>query len=529
MTNNISNSARQATFFEPSPIKLVVLTTVIMLICIFCSGLFIYLFTQNQAKVYTQEQVDIIITQAQTSLTPMILVQDTLNMNFYLKTLTQANFIEGATLVDAKQNLLARAGDHNETAQLQPLFNNQIKVGELTLFIDHQPAAAFFQKLLSLIALLTAATTVLTLFAIAIFAKKIMREFSLQYKPLLEHRFSMELAQAQSNPEQKNTEQQAVAERVPIDASSDSASISLAIIDLNNGAKDANHQQAHLATPSTQDDSVENRALVSLLKPDTQERMPHFKPFHNQPDTGKKHSHQPPTVEIELSESTPESEPKTRSKLQENPLFRAHPHEEQLDLYSLEHQTELNLAATDAAYVLFIDCSSGRAPIENPEEHQHLLSQYRRLIQLVIGIYGGSVELLATGDIRVMFNQPDAEDSHGIKALCAAKLFNQLYKYYNHRQITRMQPTLNLQVSLVRGNRNKLELLREEAHFLTRTTESNELISHTPLSEVIILRDTLLDGATTQRREEDKILILSLSPKYQELLEKQARHLTKSL
>ena len=207
MTNNISNSARQATFFEPSPIKLVVLTTVIMLICIFCSGLFIYLFTQNQAKVYTQEQVDIIITQAQTSLTPMILVQDTLNMNFYLKTLTQANFIEGATLVDAKQNLLARAGDHNETAQLQPLFNNQIKVGELTLFIDHQPAAAFFQKLLSLIALLTAATTVLTLFAIAIFAKKIMREFSLQYKPLLEHRFSMELAQAQSNPEQKNTEQ----------------------------------------------------------------------------------------------------------------------------------------------------------------------------------------------------------------------------------------------------------------------------------------------------------------------------------
>jgi hypothetical protein len=148
---------------------------------------------------------------------------------------------------------------------------------------------------------------------------------------------------------------------------------------------------------------------------------------------------------------------------------------------------------------------------------------------LVINISGGNLELLASGDIRVMFDDQDINDNHGVQALCAAKLFNQLYKYYNHRQITRMQPTLNIQLSLVRGNRAKIELLREEAHFLTCTTVSNELISHTPLSEVQALKETLLDNAQTERQDEDKILILSLNASYQELLERQARHLAKTI
>lgn len=532
MTNNISDTAQQPAFFAPSPIKLVMLTAVIIFCCIISSSAFIYAFTKTQAKAYTQQQVHLLATQAQATLTPMILVRDILGMNFYLKTLTQASVIQGATLTDGNQQVIARAGSKNSHVQRLNLYSNQLKVGQISLYIDNHSSLAFFSKLLWILGLLSVATALITLIAIAIMAKKVMLEFSLQYKPLLEHRFALELAQVQSL-DNANTVTDNSAEAVE---SGPNQSISLAIVDLE---KNTENIVKHSETArDKQQPPKENQALVSLLKPDTQERMPHFKPFSNHPDEEVKQRKQKYNTEIELTESVqsgidpqpyPISEPANGDKKPENPLFRAHPHEEQLDLYSLEHQTELNLNAADAAYVLFVDCSSNRAPIENPQEHQALLTQYRRLIQMVIGIYGGKVELLANGDIRVMFADTDIQDNHGIQALCAAKLFNQLYKYYNHRQITRMQPTLNLQVSLVRGNKNKIELLREESHFLTRTTDSNELISHTPLSEVAILKETLLDEAQTERREEDKILILSLSPSYQELLEKQARHLAKSL
>ena len=525
MTNNISDTATQPTFFAPSPFKLVLLTAVIMFCCIISSSAFIYAYTKTQATAYTQEQVHILATQAQATLIPMILVRDTLSMSFYLKTLTQANVINGATLTDAKQKVIARAGQQDSDVRRFTLFNNQLKIGEISLYINTQSSLAFFSKLLWMLGLLSGATALITLIAIAIIAKKVMLEFSLQYKPLLEHRFSLELAQAQTL-DLSNTAAINTTANLPAQA------VSLAIVDLDkNSSRPINTAPEETVTG-------ENQALVSLLKPDTRERMPHFKPFSNHADEEVKQRKQVHNTEIELTESVqieldtqpfePLESPST-DKRPANPLFRSHPHEEQLDLYSLEHQTELNLNASDAAYVLFIDCSSNRAPIEHPTEHQALLAQYRRLIQMVIGIYGGNIELLASGDIRVMFDEADAEDNHGIQALCAAKLFNQLYKYYNHRQITRMQATLNLQISLVRGNKNKIELLREESHFLTRTTDSNELISHTPLSEVKMLKETLLDGAQTERREEDKILILSLSPKHQELLEKQARHLVKSL
>ncbi len=80
-------------------------------------------------------------------------------------------------------------------------------------------------------------------------------------------------------------------------------------------------------------------------------------------------------------------------------------------------------------------------------------------------------------------------------------------------------------MALVRGKAEKLERLLEEARFLTRTTQSNELISHTALTEAPDLKRTLLDGASIRREDEDKVLVLQISKSYQDLLEKQSRHL----
>ena len=534
MANNILNSPDTAAFFEPSPIKLVILTALVIFSCITASGAFIYIFAQSQAKLYTENQVATVTNQALVTLKPMILAKDNLAMNFYLGTLARADFIHGGTLVDAKGKLLARSGISKGAAQNNLLFSQQLRIGELNLYINSSPSEKFFTRLLWIFVILAALTAMFTLVAVAYFSKKILREFSLQYKPLLEHRFRMELAQvAEHNPQIAHSEAQSTAPERNLGLSATDEPVSLAIVDLDVASKNATKTAGPTAATAAQ--SEENEQLVSLLKPDTEQRMPHFKPFNNQSEAELKY--QGPAnmaaAEIELSESiqlieAPTTPTQSTALGSENPLLRAHPHEEQLDLYSLEHQTELSLKARDAAYLLFIDCSSGRAPVEDVVEHQTLLTEYRRLIKLVVNIYGGVVELLANGDIRVMFDDRDPQDNHGIQALCAAKLFNQLYKYYNHRQITRMQPTLNIQISLVRGNREKIELLREESHFLTRTTVSNQLISHTPLSEVKALKNSLLEDAVTERQDEDKILILALSPSYQELLEKQARHLVKS-
>jgi hypothetical protein len=532
-----------------------------MLFCITCSSVFIYVLAHNQAKLQTDNQVSMAKSQAQLTLQPLMLTKDTLSMNIYLRTLAQAPFINGITLVNTKKQLLARAGSNIGDAHKAPVFSQQLAIGELTFFINKQPANLFFEKLLWVFLMLAVLSAVFTLATVGFFAKRILRQFSLQYKPLLEHRFSMELEQVRSekalptaqinqqntsgsaklatslaivdldaphrNPDKTNTNKE-VSEPQIIEQRSETETPITSINSTDDKADNSDAQPTeHSANKHDSTQQDENQELVSLLKPDTQKRMPHFKPFGDQNDAGVSSPSAKPEIITHNSIELIEEDLSHLEKPKKNPLL--HPHEEQLDLYSLEHQSELNLKAADAAYILFIDCSSNRVTIEDADEHQTLLSQYRKLVKLVVKIYGGKVELLANGDIRVLFNDTKEDDGHGIQALCAAKLFNQLYKYYNHRQITRMQPTLNIQISLVRGNREKLEILREECHFLTRTTLTNELISHTPLSEVQALKDTLLDNAITQRQEEDKILILELSSRYQELLEKQARHLVKSL
>jgi len=116
-----------------------------------------------------------------------------------------------------------------------------------------------------------------------------------------------------------------------------------------------------------------------------------------------------------------------------------------------------------------------------------------------------------------------------VNAVCSAMLFTHLYKQYNQSQIRAFRPVMNLHMALVRGSRERVDRMQEEAHFLTRTIQSNELISHTALTEAPLLKESLLQSADIRREDEDKVLILSVSESYQALLEKQARHLLSKL
>lgn len=300
------------------------------------------------------------------------------------------------------------------------------------------------------------------------------------------------------------------------------------------GARRESQREATPKKPSSTNSSrtepsLETQSLVSLLRPDQHDRsMPQFQP--SAPDTERSDLTKTPP---DFEETTPgpglqQSPPEPGTSQKPNPLTAERNHEEQLSLYTMEHELELALSPEQAGYCLYIDTSAHAGNVEETERQQ-LLRVYARLAGQTAALYNGNIAELTNGDIFVRFDRTLPDDSHGINALCASALFNLLYKGFNQSRIRAFKPALNLRMSLARGHQAKDQLLLEEARFLTHTTQSNDLISHTALTEASILKEKLLYQADIRREDEDKVLIISLTEKVQQLLLKQRDQLLAKL
>lgn len=283
------------------------------------------------------------------------------------------------------------------------------------------------------------------------------------------------------------------------------------------------------ATSGRREPSFDTDDLVSLLKPEqAAERMPRFtpKPVGHVEDDDSDEAMVPDMELTELDSSPRETldEPQDDS---DNPLRLSD--EEQLGLYTFEQELEMLLTPEEAGYLFLIDTRSAHSENLDGPEREALLKNYRTLANSVARIYSGRLEALKDGNLRILFTQSDDKDSHGVNAICCAMLFTYLYQHYNQQQIRAFQPVMNLHMSLVRGALDKVERMQEEAHFLSRTTQSNALISHTALTEAPLLKESLLSQADIRREDEDKVLLLAVNESYQNLLEKQARHLLTKL
>ena len=278
-----------------------------------------------------------------------------------------------------------------------------------------------------------------------------------------------------------------------------------------------NSQVAEQSKPANS--SEERDSLIDLLKPErNQPRMPHFTPSEPQQDPLQ-------IIEFESDDQPAPAVEKSTSRVELPPFNQ----EEQLGLISLDQELELMLSADEAGYLLLIDSTSAHSDNLEEAERKALLRNYRTLANSVARIYNAQVEASAAGDLQLIFDQPNSDDTHGANAICASLLFTALYKQYNQLRIRQFKPVMNLHMALVRGHYQKLNRLHEEARFLTRTTQTNELISHTTLTEAPKLKETLLKSADMRREDEDKVLILKVAGNYQSLLEKQARHLLSKL
>ena len=294
--------------------------------------------------------------------------------------------------------------------------------------------------------------------------------------------------------------------------------------------RDTPVKQDHLSISLTADDDddeeLDNDELVSLLRPERDTpQIPRFTPVTAGQTRDLDKFDKEPWIEIEERKPEP-----SLSLVKPNPLLTALDDDEpNFNILPFEQELELTISPEEAGYLLLIDTTSAHSELVEEDEHKTLLNTYFKLANSVSAIYNGRVDRAKNGDLQIIFDQPQADDTHGVNAMCAAMLFTHLYKQYNHSRIRLFRPVMNLHMALVRGKADKVDRLLEEARFLTRTTQSNELISHTALTESPHLKESLLDGASIRREAEDKVLILQISHSYQELLEKQSRHLIAKL
>jgi hypothetical protein len=261
--------------------------------------------------------------------------------------------------------------------------------------------------------------------------------------------------------------------------------------------------------------------LVDLLKPERREpSVPPFKPLSKEPELDREE----PSIETLMFDTTPESKEPTKKLARKLPIIN----EEQLDLYTIEQELDLLTPASEAAYVVLIDFTSPHSALISNQEQLQIKRTYRTLANSVANIYEGEVSALGE-DILIQFDDASDDDEHGVNASCAAMLFAQLARSYNRSRQDQQEPVLNVHTAIVRGQQGRQERMADEARFLTRSTKTDRLISHTALSEAPDLKRGVLSTAEIKREDEDKVLILSLSRSYQELLEKQGRYLLAKL
>ncbi|MBV0932427.1 hypothetical protein [Marinobacterium weihaiense] len=545
------------------PLRTLISVLLILLLGLAMGGALEYLRLQTRAAEQAAEISRGLGRSSAILIQPLVLSDDRISLNYLLNELVDQPLINGLRLSTPDQTLIALAGSQQGRTHTLELVQGEMPIGRLTLWSNPAPLRAALQQQLLEIALLV----MLCLGIAAVLLSLSLRRqrdlaaaavaapapntadrpappFSLPQDSdsIPDFNFSALPPEPASPPAPAETGRYAAptasrSRPVTPAPQADSAPASPPIDEPPTPPAEPQPEQppvpditpAPLAERTPDADSrspLDADDLVSLLKPaPDHHQVPRFTP--RSADQDESDAALVPDLD-ELTFSQPDVPPDEPSPTEwTNPLSLVEP--DAGGLYTLEQELELTLTPEDAGYLLLIDTRSAHSDNVDEEEREHLLRNYRTLAASAARIYNGDIETLRNGDLQIRFCHSDDKDSHGINALCCAMLFTWLYTQYNQQQIRAFQPVMNLHMALVRGPREGIERMQEEAAFLTRTTQSNALISHTAVTEAPLLKANPLEQADIRREDEDKVLILSISPSYQALLEKQADHLMQKL
>ncbi|WP_372831261.1 hypothetical protein [Pontibacterium sp.] len=473
----MSTDNRPALFSNKS---LSLMAALVFLGSVLLAGSYLWFAASQQADAETRRLGHSLAKQTTFLIRPLILADDRISANHLLKELVELDYVSGMQLSDAREQVIARSGNNEGIHVQRRMMQHERQIGTLTLWLNPSTLQQALHKQLLLTMLFVLLSGSLT--AIVLWYR--CRAADATESQIPTDDFSQTLARA--IPASTDT--------VPVDNNTPPS--------IGPTGPDPLVETSPEPDISVESDNAEADIAAAL----------------NEPDTTLTET----TIELE-------EQPLTAKQAKENPLLKRGRDEEQLDLYSFEHEMELMLTAENAAYMLYIDATSAHTEYADAIEREELLKIYHQLANQVAHIYSGQLEINPNGDMQVLFSEPLEDDVHGVNALCSGLLFVLLYKGFNQQRIGQFKPVLNLHIALVRGHRGKPQILQEEARFLTRTTQSNELISHTALTEAPDIKQALLKDADIRREDEDKVLIHKVEKRYQTLFEKQSNHLLTKL
>ncbi|ANG61462.1 hypothetical protein A8C75_02570 [Marinobacterium aestuarii] len=543
----------------PSPLRRRLLLQLAMILTcgLLLSSGYLWFSASKDAQAQTLASGGKLMRQSAVLLQPLLLADDRVSLNYLINELGDQPEVRGIALYNQTNELVARSGEAEGPLERELMLEReQQPLGRMLFWLDPAPAREQRLGQLTLVAMLWLGSALVALLTLAMTLNpRPPRESSdaEQYDEILadaeleeeagtardtepmsglnpatfpaEGSAEAKLQQDNAETEDDNRRYDFPAEDADASAAADEDYQPLNDTDDFGQNSDQYDDQDDASNKRRQPEREESgfEGLLDLLRPVKERLMPRFMPSAPQPDESER-PQEPRFIDEDLEFDDDESaaaEPERPSA--PNPLRERA--ETQLGLYSFEHELELRLAPDEASYLLLIDAASGHAEYVDEDERTELLTHYRQFAHQIAAIYSGDIEPQDNGDVRIWFRQPTDDDAHGANALCAAKLFTLLYRAFNQGRIRGFQPVLNLHIALVRGNCLKPALMLEEVQFLTRSTQSNELISHTALTEVPDLKDNLLEHADVRREDEDKVLIHRLSEDYEELLQRQASHL----
>jgi len=388
-----------------------------------------------------------------------ILAQDWVSLTVSANQLAQLALVSGVEILDAKQQPLAQSGTSGERVQITPIELSGTRLGEVRLHLNEHSLAE-----LSIAFYRTTLAAIITSLACWLLLFAYIRRLRDPLKQLLLASDALRRGLPMA----------------PIDCRRDD--------ELGRIAANLNQRFAPSPAVTTEASAAPH--------PNQQEADPQES---NQQETASQVSDPP-----EFALTPPVTAPNTSTEAPSAP--------------------ERSTASDDRLrYLLFVDHLSTASENLSSDERKLLLQPYQRSLEQVSGLYRGEFSLDDEGNWWVGFSALDGEQSHGINALCAATLFNALYRGVNQRAIRQMQPVANIKMALMSGSESFAALL-QEAEALCRSVEANELIVDEGLFAIQLLDKRLLGNATYRKLAQPARLLSSLAPDYQDLIDKQAHH-----
>ncbi|MEH6822818.1 MAG: hypothetical protein V7629_02765 [Motiliproteus sp.] len=469
-------------------------TSTLLLALILLSGAF-----QADQRHLTEQQLktlgNAISQQTAASSAALILAGDELSLSINLQQLTTLTQISGAEVFDPKGNSLAQSGLPSALFLEQPILSEQTELGSIRIHLN--PGTDAYTLTLPL-TLAMAAVTILLLLAMTLL---LSLHLSRPLNALLAatQQICTDTPIAPLDPQRHDQFgliaqllNQRFAEPLAMPAAETS---------------DAPAPSEHTANPAADSDST---ALTLAGQKPGPSASPD-NPAATTLDPSQNHDQAATTPE-------PEQQPEQQLDQQLDQQPDQQP-DQQLQTADNDHATQ--------GYLFYINHHVGGSDTLTRSEREQLLVRYRKALEQVARLYKGGFDEDALGNWYVKFSPLPHDQCHGINALCAAQLFNALYRGINAQAIRSFSPALNMKLVLLCGPTSDFDALAEDALLLSDQIQDNDLITHEALYQVPALHERLLGSAKYRKFDDNTYLLSALNDDYQTLIDRQALHFLK--